>query len=97
MLGGLAVRAARLGVARPVAVRSRGMAAGASPVYTAIMSSNWRYVTFIIAGAATTEFVFNQGMDFLWGVNNRNKLYSNVDWSTFKSIYADEEAAAAEE
>lgn len=91
MLGALAARAVLRRA--PVSVRSRGMAASASPVYTAIMSSNWRYVSFIIAGAATTEFVFNQGMDFLWSVNNRNKLYTNVDWSTFKSIYADEAAA----
>jgi hypothetical protein len=91
MLGGFAARAA---LRRPgVYVSSRGMAASASPVYSAIMSSNWRYVSFIIAGAATTEFVFNQGMDFLWSVNNRNKLFTNVDWSTFNSIYAEEAAA----
>ena len=42
-----------------------------------------------IPGKVATEYS-------LVRVNNRNKLYSNVDWSTFKSLYADEAAAEEE-
>mmetsp|Transcript_10690 Transcript_10690/g.12217 ORF Transcript_10690/g.12217 Transcript_10690/m.12217 type:complete len:96 (-) Transcript_10690:251-538(-) len=51
---------------------------GASPFYDATMSSNSRYILFILLGAAVGEAIFGFAGDMVWEINNRGVSIVNV-------------------
>mmetsp|Transcript_5331 Transcript_5331/g.6431 ORF Transcript_5331/g.6431 Transcript_5331/m.6431 type:complete len:119 (+) Transcript_5331:246-602(+) len=62
-----------------------------SQVYNIGMSSNSRYILFILLGAAVGEALFGLTGDLIWDMNNRGKLYHHIDWSKWESIYVDDD------
>ena len=54
------------------------------------MRSNATYVSFIIVGSAVTGWAYNSFMDYVWATVNRGKLYGDIDWSKWNSIYKEE-------
>jgi len=56
----------------------------AGPLYNAVMSSNAKYVMFILTGACIGEGVFGFATNLVWTANNRGvSLYLNV----YESFY----------
>jgi len=76
---------------RPVYQQTTRSYASNTPVYNAIMGSNARYVAFCAAGAAVGGVVYNGLFDILFDLNNRGKLYKDIDWSKWDSIYLEED------
>jgi len=68
-----------------------GKGSSAVSMYDALFSSNARYVLFVVVGAAAGEAVYGFVGDSLWHMNNRGKLYEDVDWSKWESLYMGED------
>ena len=62
-----------------------------SPIYQAVLKSNFTYLTFIFAGAAVASGAYNATGDFVWAQLNRGRLYEQIDWKKWDSMYKDEE------
>lgn len=59
--------------------------------------SNILYLTYIVVGCVVLEVVYGSVTDSIWESNNKGKLYSQIDWSKFKSEDDEEEEEEAEE
>lgn len=62
-----------------------------SVLYQNVLKSNFTYLIFIFTGAAVTSGVYNTTGDFVWKQLNRGRLYEQIDWSKWESMYKDEE------
>lgn len=60
-------------------------------LYDNIFKTNSRYLVFIFGAAAIGEFLYGSLWDIVWNFNNKGKLYDDIDWSKWKSIYLEED------
>jgi hypothetical protein len=49
------------------------------------------YVTAILTSAVVFGGVYSRVMDFYWTQVNRGRLYDQIDWSQWNSLYKREE------
>mmetsp|Transcript_14568 Transcript_14568/g.36864 ORF Transcript_14568/g.36864 Transcript_14568/m.36864 type:complete len:113 (+) Transcript_14568:104-442(+) len=75
----------------------RGLTTSNGQIYNTIMNSNAKYVLFIVTGAAVGEVVYGAIGDGIWRLNNRGKLYDDIDWSKWESLYKDEDEEEEED
>ncbi|KAH9257264.1 hypothetical protein BASA81_004421 [Batrachochytrium salamandrivorans] len=61
-----------------------------SPVYKTVLSSNFTYVTAIVLSTAVLSGVYGKTIDFYWQQINRGRLYHQIDWTKWQSLYVAE-------
>ena len=59
--------------------------------YNMFFQSNAAYATWIALGSVVVTVTIDDGIDMLWATSNRGKLYDDVDWAKFKSIYLEDD------
>ena len=73
-------------------VASRGQNAGAlGQWYTLVARSNVTYVLYIVLGSAVLTTIWSGGIDMMWASSNKGKLYDDIDWDKFESLYVEDD------
>ena len=74
------------------ALASRGQNAGAlGQWYTLVARSNVTYVLYIVLGSAVLTTIWSGGIDMLWASSNQGKLYDDINWDKFESLYVEDD------
>lgn len=61
-----------------------------SPVYKTVLSSNFVYVTAILLSTVVLSGAYGKTIDFYWQQINRGRLYHQIDWTKWQSLYVAE-------
>ena len=56
-------------------------------LYNVVFRSNVTYIAYVVIGATVLEVVYGGFTETLWRTANSGKLYDQIDWSKYESIY----------